>query len=189
MGVYACMRPSGALRPLGYVDTRGANSEYGPHAQLLGTPVIGGTYAAGQFETGQDDTLSCLKYESPLDWYRCLPPLETVRVVDARSGRSATLLLPEEFSLSQSFLGPVQVPVLNLPPVPVAVSGAGAVAWIDSRGLVATGLRPHGKKLKGSPQVLDANASGLISLSALTVTWYDVVNGVQVEHSATVPAG
>lgn len=182
-GVYVCMRPRGGPSLLGYNDINGAHTVYGPDHRLLGIPEVGGSYVVAQFLQGENAVDACEKFNGGAPNAPCPPATLTVRVVKARGGRSATFapVVAGGASSATSNLIPG--------PVPIAVSAAGAIAWVDGRGLLATRLRPRGKKLQGSPQVLDPNASGLISVSGLTVNWYDVVNGTQVDHSATVPGG
>ncbi len=169
-GVYVCARPDGRARLIGYDDIAGnqGDSEYGGDDALL-TVKVAAHYVAAQFSSGEDSTNECYKYNIG---GVCPPPVVTIDVVSAFRGRSVA------FQLSDA----------NGTSVPMAISPAGALAWIDDRGLLATALRPRGASLlRGRPTVLDTHAGGPVSITGPTVHWFDRANGEPVARSEPVP--
>jgi hypothetical protein len=178
-GVYACWRANGRSSLVGYWDLDGGNE---PDHTLV-RKVVSGRYVAALFLIGFGKYHECFRTPAdpaPPPIPNCPLPKYRISVVDARDGRSVSFLVqvqdvdPADGSAT--------------PRIGLSVSSAGGLAWTDARGLLATRLLPaaNKNKLRTSPKVLDASAAGLVSVTGLTVTWYDNVNGARVNHTATL---
>ena len=166
-GVYACARPNGRSYLLGYDDVAGReDGEYGPDSALVSVKIAD-RFVVAQFVTGLDVEAMCSKY-SGSGAPPCPPPARTLRVVATASGRSTSI--------------PFRTDAYGV--APVAISPAGALAWVDGP-LYATRLKAAGAyALTNVPTLLDPGPIDPRSLAAsgLTVSWVSA----GAPHSATV---
>jgi hypothetical protein len=165
-GVYACARPSGASHLLGYDDIEGQDGEYGPDSSLISVKIAG-RFVVAQFVTGADEAAACSKYngQGPPP---CPEPTTTIRVAAADSGRGASIALL----------------TVDGNKATVAISAAGALAWIDG-GLWATHLTPSGTHgLSHQPTKLDPGPidPGSLAANGLTLSWVSA----GTSHSTTL---
>jgi hypothetical protein len=181
--VLACIKPNGTSYVLAH-DSVEVPSLFANQA-LVTVPRVAGDYAAVAFASGIQGITSCEKnlvLIPPAGPNPCPGPTYAIKVVNVRTGQSGGFGVSDVDASAATVVQNIRAGA----PTALALSRAGAIAWIDDRGLVATRFHPRGKKLRGSPKVLDPNAKGLISLTRTTVTWYDLVNGAQITHRATL---
>jgi hypothetical protein len=151
----ACARPRGASVALGY--SWPDDGEYGSDATLDHFRSAG-TYVTAQGSSGEASLSVCSKYAQP----NCPMAHYFISVVDARSRRHVDLSIPGYSSASAT-----------------AVSGAGAVAWLEYAGttgyaLKATTLRPRGRSgFETNPQPIDSGqiVQGSVRFDGRTLRW------------------
>jgi hypothetical protein len=179
--VFVCSRPDGGRYLLAFdsVPPRGDQA-------LVTALRVAGDYVAAAFASGMSGITDCEKnlvlFPPPPGTVPCPGPTYSIRVANARTGQSAALRVSDVDSDAGLVVGDIKAGA----PAAIMLHGAGAIAWIDDRELLATRFHPRGKRLRGSPKVLDPHPSGLVSLTGRIVNWYDVVNGAQVNHTATL---
>jgi len=146
---YACLRPRGRRVAVGQSSTGG---EYPGNYGMFQLHVAG-AFVADLSATGFADAAACSKYDgSPncsqfISWW--------LEVANARSRRTIQI----------SLAGSVR---------PLAVSAAGAVAWVDqsSGALHAMVLHPAGRDgFTGQAETLDNGAIAALRFTGLTLHW------------------
>lgn len=176
---FACFRPRGASVELG-VDGPDTD-EYGPEA-TTGDFNAAGTYVAAHSSDGEASLAECAKYSTTQD---CPPPSYWISVADTKTRRHVNVHVYTGYT----------VPSYPLPPpVPLALSRKGAVAWLEplpgngSGGyyLWATALHPRGRSsFTASPSKIDAGSIDPHSLRFGGRTLHWVRDGHQYEEAVT----
>lgn len=150
---YACVRPSG--KPVAVGRTAGSDGEYPPN-ETMSSPRVAGTFVANSAGRGFASASWCTKYFDT-DCERFIK--RWVEVVDAKTRRLLRVPVAEQASS-------------------VAVSPAGAVAWVLGSGSPAPVLQAmvlhYGRpgQLTGTTQALDSGAiCQSLRFTGLTLQW------------------
>jgi hypothetical protein len=153
---YTCARPRGKSIVIGQSST--SDGEY-PANEVMSDLRVAGSYVADLYTTGYADAAACSKYEGSDD-PTCMNQIRySINGANAKSRRGFEIDLP-------------------VGPTAIALSSAGAIAWLtptsSSSGVTLQAMvlrRGSPGHLSGTVRTLDTGAIGSLRFNGSTLSW------------------